>query len=256
MVNIVPVDRERHGRRGWRRLETFGFAAEDAVVPVTGGELAQALVAMPIGFVEQAGRYTLVGLMAVKRGANLFVGPDGKWLGNYLPLSLRRYPFSLIRREGSDQGTLAIDEDSGVIVDELGENIARFFEADGTPSSATKAVTEFLGILEREQASTQQAVSALAEADVIKPWPLTVPLGDEQLTVSGLHQVNEPALNALDDATFLKLRRAGSLIVAHGQLLSMAQVSVLTRFSLLQKMAKGPLSDTPPLEGSPRPRLN
>ena len=46
---------------------------------------------------------------------------------------------------------------------------------------------------------------------MIKPWALTVPVGEQQITVEGLHQVDEAALNRLDDATFLKLRKTSGL---------------------------------------------
>jgi hypothetical protein len=55
------------------------------------------------------------------------------------------------------------------------------------------------------------------------------------VTVSGLCRVDEPALNALDDETFLKLRKASALVVAHGQLMSMNQVSVLSRLAFIQQ---------------------
>ena len=70
MANIVPVDRERHGNKGWRRLTDFGFVASETVAPITASEFSQAASSMPIGFVEQSGRYTPVVLMAVKSGSN------------------------------------------------------------------------------------------------------------------------------------------------------------------------------------------
>ena len=35
-----------------------------------------------------------------------------------------------------------------------------------------------------------------------------MPIRNDKVTVNGLHRVNEPALQTLDDATFLKLRKA------------------------------------------------
>jgi hypothetical protein len=248
MANVVPVDRERHGRKGWRRLPSFSFVAEDVFVPLTGSEFPQALPAMPIGFVKQAGTYVPVGLTGVKERSNVFVGPSGQWLGNYVPFALRSYPFSLIHQGDSDQKVLAVDEDSGLVVDEVGEGVEKFFEPDGSPSSITKSLMEYLQILERDQAITQRAISALADANLIEPWPLTVPIGNEKVTVSGLHRVNEPALQALDDPSFLKLRRASALAIAYGQLFSMAQASVLTKLSLIkQEMGKGPPPDMLPV---------
>ena len=240
MAKIVPVDRGRHGGKGWRHPAGYGFAAAYAVVPLGGSEFAYAVPAMPIGFVEQSGHYLPVALMAFTKGQNVFVGPTGQWLGSYVPAILRTYPFSLVRVQGTEQTTFCIDEDSGLIVDEAGENVEKFFEADGSPSPATKTIEELLRRVEHHRTITDLAVAALAEAGVIKPWPLTMPVGNQKVTVSGLFSVDEAALNALDDETFLKLRKTSALVIASGQLLSTAQVSVLTRLSNIQQQLLQP----------------
>ena len=131
---------------------------------------------------------------------------------------------------------MGIDEDSGLIVDNGdGEGVEEFFAADGTLAPTTKAIAELVQFSERDQVTTARAVSALADAGVIKPWPLTMQVGDQQIAVNGLHSIDEAALNALDDATFLKLRKASSMVVAYGQLLSMVQVQGLARLTLMQR---------------------
>jgi hypothetical protein len=173
--------------------------------------------------------------MGLTKEANVFVGPAGQWLGGYVPAVLRSYPFSLGRVAGRDQPVVCIDEDSGLVVDETAPNAETFFDAAGNPSSTTNSVTEFLQRIEQDQTPTDLAVAALAEAHVLKPWALTVPVGEQQITVEGLYQVDEAALNRLDDASFLKLRKTSGLPVAYAQLLSTGQVSVLARFNLIQK---------------------
>ena len=149
---------------------------------------------------------------------------------------MRSYPFSLIRTYNGEGSVLGIDEDSGLVVDNgEGDSLEEFFGADGTLAPTTKAIAELLYFAERDQVATAGAVSALADAGLIKPWPLTMQVGDQQISVNGLHSVNEAALNALDDATFLKLRKASSMVVAYGQLLSMVQVQGLARLTLMQK---------------------
>ena len=123
----------------------------------------------------------------------------------------------------------------GCVTDETAQNAEKLFEPDGRPSPTTHWVTEFLHRIEQDQIVTDLAVGALAQAGVIKPWALTVPVGQQQVTVSGLHRIDEAALNALDDSTFLKLRKASGLIVAHGQLFSTGQVNVLARLRLIQQ---------------------
>ena len=107
MVKIVPVDRDRHGRKRWRRPNGFEFAANLAVASLGGSEFSQAIATFPIGFIERSpGSYMPVAVLALSKGGNLFVGPGGQWLGGYIPIVLRRYPFSLIRTDGGRRGSI------------------------------------------------------------------------------------------------------------------------------------------------------
>src|SRR4051812_12043050 len=114
MVKVVPVDKERHRGKGWRRPMGYSFISNDLVVPVGGSEFPYAVLAMPIGFIEQSGHYVPVALMGLSQGKNVFVGPAGQWLGSYVPAVVRSYPFSLSREDGQE-GTLCFDEDSGLV---------------------------------------------------------------------------------------------------------------------------------------------
>jgi hypothetical protein len=228
MARIVPIERERHGHKGWKRPEGFNFAKALSVAPLSGSEFPLAIPAMPIAFALHAGSYTPVALVGLAKGTNLFVGPGGQWLGGYVPGVLRAHPFSLIGGRGETD--FAVDEDSGLIVDNVaGEGVERFYEGDGTLSPATQKTKELLTALEGDQALTARAMAALAEAKIIVPWNLTVQMGTRQVTVEGLHCVDGQALKALDDATFLKLRKDSALVLAYGQLMSMLQVNVLAR---------------------------
>jgi hypothetical protein len=235
MVNIVPLDKGRHAGKGWLRPVGYDFAAGDTLIPLSGSEFSHAVAAMPVGFIERGGRYTLVALTGLTKEANAFVGPGGQWLGGYVPAILRGYPFSLGRSEGRKQPIVCIDEDSGLIVDETATNAEAFFDTAGNPSPTTSWITEFLNRIDQDQTTTDLAVAALAEAGVLRPWALTVPVGKQQITVGGLHQVDESALNRLDDVTFLKLRKTSGLLVAYAQLLSAGQVNVLARLNLIQQ---------------------
>ena len=123
-------------------------------------------------------------------------------------------PFVSARREGTDQVSLCIDEDSGLIVDaDASPDTSKFFERDGSPSAALKAIWQFVQQIEQARVVTNLAVAALAECRVIAPWPLTVHDGNQQVAISGLFQIDEAALNALDDETFRKLRKASALVI-------------------------------------------
>jgi hypothetical protein len=238
-MKVIPINTDDHAGKGWRHPNGFSFAAAQAVVPVVGAEFAKVAISMPIAFirqpdVESAERYLPVAVMSPVAGRNLFIGPVGQWLGTYVPAGLRSYPFRLGAVERSDQVTLCIDEDSGLIVD--GEETAEaFFDAAGDPAPALKAILDFLLGLERNRSVTEIAVSTLAAAGVILPWDIQLTLDGQATAVTGLFRVDETALDALDDVTFLGLRRSGALALAYLQLLSMGQAAVFDHLNVAQQ---------------------
>jgi hypothetical protein len=230
---LVPVSREHHAGKAWRRFSKYTFAASEAIAPLVGAELAKAALAMPIAFLQESGRYLPAALMSLVPGHNLFVGPAGQWLGSYVPATYRAYPFRFARREGSQEVTLCIDEDSGLVVEDSASG-EKLFDADGNASPALKSVLDFLTAIERSRKATELAVAALAQASVIRPWDIKVKAGEQEKPVQGLYRVDEDAMSKLSDAEFLKLRRAGALSFAYAQLLSVGQLAVLQHLVTLQ----------------------
>ena len=65
---------------------------------------------------------------------------------------------------------------------------------------------------------------------------MIVPIGNQQITADDLYCIDEAALNALDDATFLKLRKTFGLVMAYTQLLSGGQVeNALVQLGILRQ---------------------
>jgi hypothetical protein len=245
MTNLVQVSRDRFANKGWKRPKDYTFAASDAAVGLVWSEMPAAALAMPIAFMHQEpDTYLPIALTSPRPGRNVFVAPLGQWLGAYVPFALRTYPFRLLRVQDSDQVILCVDEDSGLIVDP-GEAAERFYEPDGSLSGTVKGIFESLQHIEADRIRTSLAVAALQQADVIKPWPLTIPVGEQKMQVNGLYCVDDAAFNALDDASFLKLRKAPALGGAYFQMQSMAQTHMLGRMALLQERSESADAGTP-----------
>ena len=221
MPRLVPVTREGHSQKRWRRNEGYAFAASESVVPLVATEFSNAAVAMPIAFIERSERFVPVAVLSLTPGRNLFVGPAGQWLGRYIPASLRAYPFRFARIEGGNDPVLCIDEDAGLIVD-ADDQAEQFFAPDGGPSAAIQLVWRLLMELEASRTRTELAVSALASAGVIQPWQLKINLAGQEKAVTGLYRVDEATINALDDEFIPQIaqveRLASSLLTAsvHG----------------------------------------
>ena len=193
---------------------------------------------MPLAFVQEADRFVLVALLSLKPGRNMFLAPDGRWLGGYIPAALRAYPFRLLPKQGTNEVVLCIDADSGLVVE--GQTGEDFFDQDGNVSPALKTVFDFLMEAERSRKAADLAVSALAEAGVIKPWPIKLKTEQGEQAIGGLHHIDEAALAALPDDGFLKLRKASALPVAYAQLLSAGQLGIFGNLAKIQAQLKPP----------------
>jgi hypothetical protein len=247
MTQYAAISRERHANKKWQRYVNFAFAAGESVAPIVGAELAQAALAMPCAFLQQSGRYVLVALLSVLSGRNMYVGPDGRWLGPCIPAMFRLYPFRMLSNKETDAVVLCVDEDSKFIVDGSSPG-EEFFDAEGNPAPVLKPVFEAAMAVERDRKVTDLAVEALAQAGVIRPWEIKAKTNEGERPISGLFRADEAALRALPDEAFLKLRKVSALPIAYMQMLSMGQLNMLQHLARIQTQT----SASPP-RSSPTP---
>lgn len=239
MPSIVPVSRQRHGDKRWKRFSSYAFAASDALAPLALAELTKAATAMPIAFIQQQGRFVPAALMGFQHGQNLMASATGQWLGRYVPAAYRSYPFQLVKAENGQQ-VMCVDESSGLVSDDVqGECL---FGPDGHPSPG---VLEVLSFLEQTNSSREAALGIterLQRHQLIQPWPLTVQSASGQQRIGGLFQIDERVLNSIAAECLAELRDSGALLVSYLQLLSMQQLGELAN------LAKDPPSQTEPSE--------
>jgi hypothetical protein len=233
MAELAAITPERHAKKVWKHVTDYAFVAEDAGIPLVGAELSTAALAMPIGFIKIDAGYQLVAITSLQPGTNLYVAPDGKWLGGYIPAALRGYPFQLAQQEGSGEFILCINESSGLVVEDVDDGNA-FFDDQDQPTQGIKDILNFLIKIKANRDVTQGAVNALADAGLITPWQINLKQGEKVVPVKGLYSVDEAALNKLDDEDFLAVRKAGGLAIAYAQLFSMNQLAVLESLGELQ----------------------
>lgn len=234
-MKLAAITPEQFSTQSWRRPTGYAFTTQSNIIPVVVAELAKLVPAMPLGFVKMEDSFQLVAITSLQPGINLFVAPDGSWIGDYIPATVRAYPFQMVKPQDRDEKILCFDTDSGLLGD-AGQGEA-FFGADG-PSSAVKDILNLLSETEKSRELTQKVVDALQAAELIQPWSLNLQQGEQTMPVEGLHCVDEAALNALPDDAFLSLRKTGGLALAYAQLLSMNQLGVLSKLVGMQVMLK------------------
>lgn len=230
MTRWTAVSRQQHADARWRPRKGFDFARPLQVVDILIPELSKLLPHYALAFIRREERFQPVALLGLGGEKNLYVDADGKWLGRYVPAALRGYPFTLAAREDGDK-VLCLNEAHLVTEGADGDGSQPLFgEEDKLADMAARSL-DFLKQCDQARAGTAAATQSLADADLFQPWPLKVNRGEgqEPLTIEGLFHINEQRLNALDAEAFAGLRRAGALLLAYSQLLSMAQTEQLAQ---------------------------
>jgi hypothetical protein len=237
MAQVVAISKTAHGDKKWKRYESYDHAKRDAVAPLTIQELVRASKIMPICFIKMGEGYLPAALQSLVPNINLFVAPNGKWVGGYTPACYRSYPFLLAKAE-EGKTLLCADMDSGLIGDE-GEPLF----VDGEPA---KEVTEVLGFLNAVQANreaSERVCAVLAKHELITPWELKVKTSEGEKPVRGLYRIDETALNSLPAEALAEVRDGGGLPVAFCQLLSIQNLPFLAQLAKLHEKPQEPEAD-------------
>ena len=192
------------------------------------------MLSLPLAFIERAGAFVPVAVLGLQPGSNLFVAPDGRWAGPYIPAAFRSYPFRLAPTEDGQQ-VLCIDEDSGLVA--KGPAGERFFNEDGQPAQTTLDILNFLNQIEQSRQATLAACVVLQKHQLIRPWPITVKTDAGEQAIAGLHQIDEAALGQLAGEALHELAQAGALPVAYCQLLSMQHLPALGQLAQARAQA-------------------
>lgn len=231
-----------HRGKRWKRYTDYRFAAADTLAPLVVQELPRAAMALPIAFIEQDGHFIPAAVQGLQPGQNLFVAPDGRWIGAYTPATYRGYPFALANAE-NDQLVLCVDADSGLVAEDHAE---RFFDDSGEPSQSVKDVLNFLQQVRANRELTQRLCAALQAEGLIQPWPITLKTEVGEKTVQGLYRIDEAKFNSLEAEALHRVHQSGALPVVYCQLLSMQHLQALGKLADAHAQAKAQSQQTLP----------
>jgi len=234
MPNFQAISKSTHAHLSWKRYSSYQFAAQDAVAPLVVQELPKAAMVIPVAFIQQDGQYLPAAVQSLQPGQNLFVAPDGRWIGPYTPAAYRGYPFALAHAE-NQQWVLCIDADSGLV----GEGHAeRFFDDKAEPSQSVKDVLNFLQQVRANREVTQRLCTALDIEALIQPWPITIKGDAAEQAVQGLYRIDEAKFNTLSSEALHRIHQAGALPLVYCQLLSMQHLPALGKLAEVHAQAK------------------
>lgn len=239
MAQVTVISREQHTAKRWQRYTSYAFAAKDTVAPLVVQELRRACLSLPVGFVKAEKGFQLVAVQGLLPGQNLWVAPDGRWLGAYVPAAYRSYPF-VLASTADGRRVLCVREDSGLVNDREGES---FFDEEGKPAQAVQDVLKFLEQVSASAQLTVRMCALLEEHGLIQPWNVKLRTEDAQRSAEGLYRVDEAAFNAVPAGTLDTLHKAGALPLVYCQLLSMQHMQKLGQLANQHAASAASLND-------------
>jgi hypothetical protein len=244
MSQFHAIAPSTHGAKRWVRYTSHAFAARDGVAALVAHEFSKACTSLPMAFIWRGERFLPVAVQGLASDVNLFVAPDGRWLGRYTPAVYRSYPFALAPVRDHNL-VLCVDHDSGLLHDdaapEQGTTPAaqrvRFYDDQGQLDPAVRDVMAFLEKIQASRVLTERICAALNTEGLLVPWVVAVktPSGARQL--AGLYRVDEAKLQALPAEALHRLNQVGALSAAHCQLVSMQHIQLLGHLSQLHTAA-------------------
>lgn len=243
MAKIEAITRADYADKCWLRSPNYAFAAHDALATLVVQEVPRAILSFPVAFAQVDAHYVPVAVLGLTQGQNLFVDPQGRWLGDYVPATYRGYPFVLAHSEDGKQ-VLCFDRDSGLLRE--GGGGEPFFDPKGEPAERTNQILQFLTGVVANREPTLRLCNVLQEHGLIEPWQVRLQGKQGSRELRGLHHINEAALNALPAEAFQEVRAAGALPLVYCQLVSMHQLQKLGLLARARsKPGPAPLLQTP-----------
>lgn len=219
---VEPISPVKHKESGWIKPADMTYAANEAVIPIVISEVMM-LKDMPIAFSRKSddGAFDLVAIQALHSGYNVYVDDRGKWLGRYMPLIYRCYPFKMMPIFNSDKTALCVEE-GPYFLPKYKEGCIRLFNEDGSMSLDMKKQLNLIKMYDKSIKVTQRLVQQLDDMGLIQPWDLYMQAGsiDTAKKINGLYHIDESLLKSLTAEQHKELVNSGAMALIYGQLFS------------------------------------
>ncbi len=145
MPQWIALSRTQHADHFYLPRQGYTFADRQVIAPILLAELPKLLPHYALGFIKQEAGYQAVAFLSLDGQTNLYLHSDGRWLCNYVPASLRGYPFTLANTE---DGQKALCLDQAHLSEEQGEPL---FDEEGNLAATVQRTLEFLNQCEQNR---------------------------------------------------------------------------------------------------------
>ena len=243
--NVVPLNKEAHSALHVEEIKDYLHTRQTNSIYIAAVEFLPAAREYPIVFAKGAdGRFFPALLLGLEENKNLFVDAEGKWLAEYIPAYVRRYPFILATPEdsGQDKGedttfTVCIDEDfPGFNRAWAGKPL---FDEQGRQTELLDQAMDFLRDYQSQVQLTAGFCQNLAGHGLFEPMQANIELASgAKHVLGGFFGVSRDKLKAL------KPEQLGELLKSDEMELIFAHLSSLSNLDKLMKRLGGTDTDT------------
>lgn len=223
--NLQILDKEKHKTLKISEMKDLLFAKDMPSVPVMLNEVSTIGKNFPVVFINSKETPNLVAITSLGNG-NLAINDEGKWITNYIPITLRKYPFSMASvKDKPEQKIIMIDEDSSLVSKSKGKQL---FKKDGSQSELLENAIKFLSENEKQVFMTKQIVEEIVKSGILEDREISVGEGEEKkVLLSGFKVVDKEKLHALSDDVLASWVRRGIISFIDLHLKSLDNINTL-----------------------------
>ena len=216
---VVPLNKQKHKKLSISPVVSFKHTKDTNSLYIAAVEFLKASKEYPIVFGKAADNEVFpVVLLGLRSNENLYINKKGKWLANYIPAYVRRYPFILASStdNGGTNFAVCIDESyPGFNSKNKGEKL---FNANGKESALLQQSVKFLQEYQNHIQLTKLFCNDINRLGILEPMRANAELkGGEKLALGGFWGVNRNKLKNIAPDKLSELVSAGhmELIYAH-----------------------------------------
>jgi len=205
------LDSKRHAQSSVSTRDNFSFAKKTNSLPINTIEFIEAAKTYPIVFTVDENPLP-VAIVGIEK-YNYFVKPDNTWQENaYIPGYVRQYPFILFENKEQERFYLCVDEAATHFNKEPTKDAGSkaLYEKNGSPSVFTNNALKFCTTFYQHHLISRNFCADLKEHKLLQPYQSQITLASgRKAQISGFQMIDEKALNALPNKTYLLFREKG-----------------------------------------------
>ena len=227
---VIPLSKDQHRDFSIEPVTNFKFTSKTNSLYIAAIEFFRASKEYPIVFAgsKDDAIFPAV-ILGFSKNQNLYIDKQGRWLANYIPAYVRRYPFILASSEGEeDNYAVCVDKSyPGFNNNNKGQQL---FDIKGVESEILKQSIDFLREYQNHIQLTASFSARIKETGILEPMRANIKSNDgEEMALSGFFCVNRDKLRALPAEELQDLVKTDYLELIYAHLNSLDNIDNLLK---------------------------